>query len=447
MRRETLLSVMLLLIGTLAATGQTTMPGRATTTRPSGGTTRAVVPRNRLGAERLADERGNASGALGGDKLMPSPSTPSIRVAGPLKPVAVAKGEPSLGSITKGSASLPNDGGQVWREYDLTPYTSKLTTVEKPQQAIIDWVLRDTGTDIWFGSPLGILSADKNTLRVYHTPQVQESVKGIYDRFMATSAAANRLSIRVATVSNPNWRSRAVALLKPIDVQSTGVDAWLATRDNAALLASELRKRADYRERAARIVDIPNGQTYPLGLTQQRQFIRSIRPKADGTAGYEAETANVSEGYSLEISPLASVDGKSLDAIVKCNIDQIEKLIDVPVDIPMPLGQSQRMSIQVPQIVSWRLHERFRWPSDHVLILSCGVVATPTAEKAAMPLLGPLVASNRADALLIIEPVSAAAPLPPVAAASLPGLPALTAPPPSVPTTASPFRPRSPNRR
>jgi hypothetical protein len=434
MRYDRLLSVMLVLLGTLAAHGQTT------STRTKGGTTRALVPRN-----RVADERGNASGAIGGDKLTPPSPGPAVRVAGPLKPVAVAKGEPTLGSITKGTATLPNDGGQVWREYDLTPYTSKLTSIEKPQQAVIDWVLRETGTDIWFGSPLGILSADKNTLRVYHTPQVQESVKGIYDRFMATSAAADRLSIRVATVSNPNWRSRTVSLLKPIDVQSTGVDAWLATRDNAALLAGELRKRADYRERVAQVVDIPNGQTHPLGLTQQRKFVRSIRPKADGSPSYEAETATLNEGYTLEVSPLTSVDGKSLDLIVKCSIDQVEKMIDVPIDIPAALGQPRRTAIQVPQIVSWRLHERFRWPSDQVLILSCGVVATPTAEKS---LLGALVGGNRADALLIIEPVSAAAPLPPVPTVGPSAVPGLTAPPPAVPFTASPLmRPRSPNRR
>jgi hypothetical protein len=441
MRRELLLSLMLLMLGTIAASAQTSSSRSSggTTKAASGATTRRALPRN-----HLADERGNASGAIGGDKLAPAATGPALRVAGPLKPVAVAKGEPSLGSITKGTGVLPNDGGQVWREYNLTPYTSKLTSVEKPEQAVVDWVLRETGTEVWFGAPLGILSTDKNTLRVYHTPQIQESVKGIYDRFMATSAAPNRLSIRVVTVSNPNWRSRAVGLLKPVEVKSTGIDAWLATRDNAALLAGELRKRADYRERAAPVVDIPNGQTYPLGLTQQRQYVRSVRPKTDAVAGYEAEVATLNEGYSLEVSPLTSVDGKSLDVILKCSIDQIEKLIDVPVDIPTPLGQPQRMTIQVPQLVSWRLHERFRWPSDHVLILSCGVVATPTNDKAAMPLLGPLVASNRADALLFIEPVSGPAPVPALTPSALSGLPAPTA---ATPFTASPFRPRSPNRR
>ena len=48
--------------------------------------------------------------------------------------------------------------------------------------------------------------------------------------------------------------------------------------------------------------------------------------------------------------------------------------------VPSLAGGLQRVEIQVPQIVSWRLHERFRWPTNQVLLLSCGVVATPPSE-------------------------------------------------------------------
>ena len=58
-------------------------------------------------------------------------------------------------------------------------------------------------------------------------------------------------------------------------------------------------------------------------------------------------------------------------------------------------------------MVSWRLHERFRWPSSQVLLLSCGVVATPTGERMGplgLPIALPLNAvPGRADALLFLE--------------------------------------------
>jgi hypothetical protein len=108
---------------------------------------------------------------------------------------------------------------------------------------------------------------------------------------------------------------------------------------------------------------------------------------------------------------------------LKCHIDQLEKLVPVTLEIPQGQAQPARVNIQVPQIVSWRLHERFRWPTDQVLLLSCGVVATPTNEKTSplgIPGLG-MGGPARADALLFIEShgkLGAAPPTPTAAAAA-----------------------------
>ena len=53
-------------------------------------------------------------------------------------------------AVSEGDGNLPNTQGQIWREYDITPYTAQVTTTERPEQAILDWILRDTGTEVWF---------------------------------------------------------------------------------------------------------------------------------------------------------------------------------------------------------------------------------------------------------------------------------------------------------
>jgi hypothetical protein len=81
----------------------------------------------------------------------------------------------------------------------------------------------------------------------------------------------------------------------------------------------------------------------------------------------------------------------------------------------MPLQNVQVFNgkINVPQVASWRLHERFRWPAGEVLLLSCGVVAAPmgtsntsllgqgTSLLGLDRMLSPT--GDRADALLAIE--------------------------------------------
>ena len=115
---------------------------------------------------------------------------------------------PTRARVTKGPGTLPNDHGQVWREYDVSPYTLRVSTTNRPEQAIVDWILRETGYEAWHGDPLGILSASGNTLRVYHTPDIQSIVADIVDRFVNSQAQAAAFGLRIVTVRNPNWRAR-----------------------------------------------------------------------------------------------------------------------------------------------------------------------------------------------------------------------------------------------
>jgi hypothetical protein len=114
----------------------------------------------------------------------------------------------------------------------------------------------------------------------------------------------------------------------------------------------------------------------------------------------------VEEGYSLEICPLLETDGANADVVMKCQVDQVERLVPIVIDIP-GVADRQRVQIQVPQITGWKLHERFRWPTSHVLVLSRGVVASPQTMPSAGKIAGvtnPFSAENpRADALLFLS--------------------------------------------
>jgi hypothetical protein len=333
-----------------------------------------------------------------------APIAPPARDLAPIHTADTRAADTTAGlRITKGAGVLPNEHGQVWREYDISPYTLKVQGVSKPEQAIIDWVLRETGTEVWFAEPLGVLSATSTALRVYHTPQMHETVRGIVERFIAAGGQPHTLGVRLVTIGSPNWRSGAVALLKPVDVKSPGVEAWLMPKESAALLYEQLKNRGDFREHSAPKIEIPNGQQQTLARTQPRQYTRSVQLKREYPF-YDLIPGKIDEGYSLAISPLLSLDGQTIETAVSCRVDQVEKLLPLAIDLPIG-GQSQRVQIQVPQLVSWRLSERFRWPANEVLLLSCGVVATPTGGAGGpLSFLNPLGGSGgRADALLMIE--------------------------------------------
>lgn len=308
---------------------------------------------------------------------------------------------------------LPSDSGQIWQEYDLRPYTKELKNIDRPHQAIVDWVLRETGTDAWFTDPFGFINADRDTLRVYHNRSMQDVVRGVYERFANGTTEPQLYGMRIMAVGNPNWRTRAHSLMNSVQAQSPGVQAFLMSKENAALLMSLLRGRADYREISSLDMVVHNGQAQMFQQVRGRNFIQDYTPAAGAWPPYMPSTGEIKEGYQLQLSPLLSLDQKSVDLVVKCNIDQVERLSKVNLELPLNTGQIFNGQINVPQIASWRLHERFRWPSDQVLLLSCGVVAAPQGNTNSTLLgqggnllgLGKVLSpiGNRADALLMIE--------------------------------------------
>ncbi len=301
----------------------------------------------------------------------------------------------------------PNGAGQVEKVYDLTPYTGYLTTNPKPHQAVVDWILRETGTDVWFTEPFGYMSAQRDKLVVYHTPEMQSVVSEVVDRFIGGTKDPQVLSLKILTIGSPNWRARANPLIQHVNVQSPGVQAWLVNKENAAVLMAMFRGRSDARELQSAEIVIHNGQTQTVGSTRTRNYVRAVRPNTSAWPPYEPDPGQAAEGFQLEVSPLLAIDGRTVDVAMRCSIDQVEKLVPVDLDLPLPNGQTQRMRIEVPQVVSWRLHERFRWPTDQVLLLSCGVIASPDRNPGNNPLasLDRLVGMTpgRADALLILE--------------------------------------------
>jgi hypothetical protein len=367
----------------------------------------ATVAAQQPGGWRTSTDRGERYGAA----VAGNPSAPTTTTVQSV-PVAPAPTTPppTRARVTEGAGRLPTDQGQVWREYDIRPYTTRVnTTTTRPEQTIVDWILRETGYEAWHSDPVGVLSANHDTLRVYHTPQMQTTVADIVDRFVNNQADGYAFSIRIATVGNPNWRAKALPLMAPIPVQTPGIQGWLLAKEDARLLVADMSRRSDYREFNSPQQLIANGQSIVISTMRPRQYIKGAVATQTAWPGFQPEMGTLEEGFSLEFSPLLALDSQSADAVVKLRLAQIEKLLPVKLDLPNAVNANQRVQVDVPQVTMANVHERFRFPTDHVLLLSMGVVATPAETKdnpfmdtitGAVPMLKD---PPRADALLFIE--------------------------------------------
>ncbi|HEY1068650.1 MAG TPA: hypothetical protein VGE52_21170, partial [Pirellulales bacterium] len=160
-----------------------------------------------------------------------------------------------------------------------------------------------------------------------------------------------------------------------------------------------------------------NGQSLDVVATRPRNYVQGISFTA-GTGAAAQTLGSINEGLSLSLLPLLSKDGKDVDAILRCTVDQVEKLQPVLME-STALGGRQRTQIEVPQVAEYRLHERFRWPSNQVLLVSAGMIASPTPA-VARPIPLPLSSAPRVELLIAVDARAQAAPTTGTGAATRP---------------------------
>lgn len=303
------------------------------------------------------------------------------------------------------NAGIENSVTRTWQTYDISGYTTAVQSVTNPEKNVLDWILRETGTETWFGESIGVLAVGRHKIKCYHEADVQQKVRSVVDRFNKTKTKDEVFGLQVLTIGNPNWRAKALPLLTKIETQSPGVDGWLATKENAAQLYTELRKRSDFNQPISPTLVTESGQPKKIVRQQPLNYFRSIVFDQRNFPPFRVETGRINEGYQIQLSPLRSLDGKKMDAELFCQVDQVEQFRHVNIDVPTPTGSLQKHPISIPQRSSWRLKERFQWPVDRVLILSLGVVAAPDRKHRPNVTIQDVFepSKNRADVLLMID--------------------------------------------
>lgn len=300
---------------------------------------------------------------------------------------------------------VKDSGNRSWQTYDISGYTTSVKSVPNPEKNILDWILRETGTETWFGESTGVLSVGRHSVRCYHNAEVQNKVRAIVDRFAKTEQQDEVFGFQVLTIGNPNWRAKLMRLLTKVEAQTPGVEAWTAPKENAAQIFNELRRRSDFNHPISQTLITESGQPKKIIQQQPLNYFRSIVLDSKAFPPFRVETGQINEGYSIQFSSLRALDGRTMDAELFCSVRQVEQFRHVNIDVPSPTGNPQKHPISVPQTSSWRLRERFQWPADRVLIISAGVVAAPDRKVKPNRTLKEVFEPNRnqADVLIMVD--------------------------------------------
>jgi len=294
---------------------------------------------------------------------------------------------------------VPSDIGQVWKTYDIKAFVQAAGAGS--ERHVVDWVLQETGYAAWHGASPASLSATPELLACFHTPDMQARVGDIVDRFVAVAAAPHRFNVRVISFAGPTWRSEARPALQPIPVTTPGVQAWIVSREDMAALLARLRSRADFQELPTGPVLAGNGLPAVLSGGRTLPYVQDVGPRFDAGPGWQTQLAACDEGLSIDVHPLLSRDASVVDAVLRCRIDQVERLASV--SLASPAGNGGRVQVAVPQVAAVRVGERFRWPAGQTLVIGLGLVPWPVPAQNTAPA-AILTDTRRRDVIVVVEP-------------------------------------------
>lgn len=295
-------------------------------------------------------------------------------------------------------AQVPADAGQVWKTYDIAAFVKQAGA--GGERHVVDWVLQETGYPAWHGASPASLSADAERLSCFHVPEMQARVADIVARFVAEADTPHRFSVRVLGLSSPAWRADARPMLTAIPAATPGVQAWCTSRENAAVVLGRLRARSDCQELPTGPVLAANGLPAALAGGRKQPYVKDVAPRPEAWPGWQTLGDTCDEGLAIDVQPLITRDGTAVEAVVRCRIDQIERM--AAVSLAAPAGR-ERVQIEVPQVAAVRIGERFRWPATQTLFIGLGLVPWPVPAQNGGPT-GLVPGVKRCDMVLVVEP-------------------------------------------
>lgn len=289
---------------------------------------------------------------------------------------------PKYTTAQQGASSLPAEAGQIFVDYDLTPYTSQYPNLPHPERTIIRWIMADTGESFWFEEPFGFLSADSAHLRVYHTVKVQQYVSNVLDRFIDPEKKKQQFTVKIVMVDSPDWRTKGADWIRPYPAKAEGISCWTLDNTGYISLTQFLSRRSGFKELNQARDIVPNAETFGWVFpASKREYSRDIQVAASNPNGYVTDRTSIDEGYRIEVTPLLSTNGDLIEFMILCNSTVIEKMHTFPLRIPTSQSPRQQLNGETPQIAAREVKEKISFPRDRILLIDLGLVPIPEPTK------------------------------------------------------------------
>ncbi|MFO0907305.1 MAG: hypothetical protein U0794_02905 [Isosphaeraceae bacterium] len=270
-------------------------------------------------------------------------------------------------------ANFMGESGQQWRTFDISRYTGLDHSQNAPQNALVEWIFRRTGTGPWHGDKVAVLSASRTQIRAYNNSKILDQTSEVIERF--TNAVSDVLTIRVRYIAavDTRWRYAVFSRLAPVGSGPQGQQIWTLKAEDLAFVVSQIQVYQGMRLLTDQKVEMVNGQTLTVETSEPRSYNGSMARESAVGLGYQPKAEQLKEGITLRLSPLLTFDGDALDAAIDLTANTVRGFHRTKVIAPREIGPSE-ITIDVPEVSETRLNQTVKgWPVGQSLVISTGI--------------------------------------------------------------------------
>ncbi|QEH34249.1 hypothetical protein OJF2_27840 [Aquisphaera giovannonii] len=270
-------------------------------------------------------------------------------------------------------SGLLREPGYQMRTYDISSYTRLDQRQQNPQKAIVEWIFRRTGTADWHGDRIAVLSASRNQLRVYNSPEILKQVDEVVERFTGAADDILAVHVRMYVASDTRWRHDIFSQLAPVGSGPQGQQIWTLRMTDAVVLITQLQNLKMLRPLADERFEMINGQTLTFRQAQPRTFAGGMQRENAAGQGYTPRADKLEESIVLKVSPLLTFDDGMVDASIDLAVNTVRGFHRTKVIAAREQGPPE-MSVDVPEVSMTRLDQVVKnWQLGQVLLITGGI--------------------------------------------------------------------------
>ncbi len=273
------------------------------------------------------------------------------------------------------STEIPPEAGQRWKRWDISGYTGlpEHPAGTVPQNAIVEWIFRRTGTPTWYGEKTAALSARRAEIRAYHDAETLKKVGDVIERFTHASEDILSLRVRIVTAVDTRWRYAVFSRLTPVSSGPQGQQIWTLKSEDAAFVLAQMQINQGFRLLINDTYSMVNGQNLKIEKFIPRAFTGGMQRTSTAGFGAQPKVEQIDEGVWLRLSPLLSYEGDTLDIYIDLMVNTVKSLHRTRVIAPREIGPNE-ITLDVPEVLESRLSQTVKdWPLGQSLLISGGI--------------------------------------------------------------------------